>query len=171
MRATEKAKRRRSGNKKSVVRRKGGKKSKALVASPVSSSDSSKSLDVFALKQQINSLLSRRVLKLDASANTISSATAVYSKFYGFKGQPEFLDPWTKYGEKFISPATMKLVKSGIGIEELNRKIAERLSARVAKDWKVSDDIRNELVGKGITLKDTKDPTTGEPTTTWEIAQ
>ena len=47
--------------------------------------------------------------------------------------------------------------------------IAERLSARKAKDFKQSDSIRDELVALGVALKDTKNPETGEIETTWSV--
>jgi cysteinyl-tRNA synthetase len=43
-------------------------------------------------------------------------------------------------------------------------KIARRLAARAAKNWKESDRIRDELAAMGIALKDNKDGTT-----TWEV--
>jgi cysteinyl-tRNA synthetase len=43
-------------------------------------------------------------------------------------------------------------------------KIADRLAARAAKNWKESDRIRDELAAMGIALKDNKDGTT-----TWEV--
>jgi len=49
--------------------------------------------------------------------------------------------------------------------------VSARLSARKAKDFKESDRIRDELAAMGVTVKDGKDPKTGEPTTTWEIAR
>jgi cysteinyl-tRNA synthetase len=44
-------------------------------------------------------------------------------------------------------------------------RIKERDAARVRRDWKESDRIRDELAAMGIVLKDTKDGTT------WEIAR
>jgi cysteinyl-tRNA synthetase len=46
--------------------------------------------------------------------------------------------------------------------------IANRLAARRAKDWALSDRLRIEIEALGVKLKDGKDPTTGEPVTTWE---
>ena len=46
--------------------------------------------------------------------------------------------------------------------------IAARLAARLAKDFKRSDEIRDELAAMGIALKDVKDPVTGELTTILE---
>jgi len=55
--------------------------------------------------------------------------------------------------------------------EKIERLIAERAKARVAKDWKESDRIRDKLAAMGVTVKDGRDPNTGEPITTWEIAR
>ena len=49
--------------------------------------------------------------------------------------------------------------------------IEARLSARKKKNFAESDRIRDELVAMGITIKDGKDPATGEPMTTWEVAR
>jgi cysteinyl-tRNA synthetase len=49
--------------------------------------------------------------------------------------------------------------------------IAARLEARKEKNFKESDRIRDELSSMGVTLKDAKDPKTGEQTTTWEVAR
>jgi cysteinyl-tRNA synthetase len=43
--------------------------------------------------------------------------------------------------------------------------IAKRTEARLRKDWKESDRIRDALAAMGVVLKDTKDGTT------WEIAR
>jgi len=47
--------------------------------------------------------------------------------------------------------------------------ISARLEARKAKDWKRSDEIRDELLAMGIQIKDVKDPATGELKTEWEV--
>ena len=47
--------------------------------------------------------------------------------------------------------------------------VAMRLEMLKAKDFAEADRIRNELAGKGIQLKDGKDPATGERVTTWEL--
>ena len=49
--------------------------------------------------------------------------------------------------------------------------IAARNAARAAKNFKEADRIRDELEAMGITLKDAKDPKTGELVTTWEVAR
>jgi cysteinyl-tRNA synthetase len=53
------------------------------------------------------------------------------------------------------------------GIDEIAVKtlIDERAAARMRKDWKESDRIRDELAARGVVLKDSKDGTT------WEIAR
>jgi cysteinyl-tRNA synthetase len=55
--------------------------------------------------------------------------------------------------------------------DEIQRLVSARTAARARKDFKESDRVRDELAAMGVVLKDGKDPTTGEPTTTWEIAR
>jgi len=49
--------------------------------------------------------------------------------------------------------------------------VGARNAARKSKDFKEADRIRDELAAMGIALKDSKDPTTGEIVTTWELAR
>ncbi len=55
-------------------------------------------------------------------------------------------------------------VKRGLAIAEIEALIAERRSAREAKEWQRADEIRKDLAARGVILKDT--PTA----TTWTIA-
>jgi cysteinyl-tRNA synthetase len=54
---------------------------------------------------------------------------------------------------------------------KIGEMVEDRKLARLQKNWKESDRIRDELTAMGVVLKDGKDPATGEPTTTWEIAR
>jgi cysteinyl-tRNA synthetase len=54
---------------------------------------------------------------------------------------------------------------------QVDALIGARNAARVAKNFKEADRIRAELEAMGITLKDAKDPKTGELVTTWEVAR
>ena len=54
---------------------------------------------------------------------------------------------------------------------EIDALIAARNAARAAKNFKEADRIRDELQAMGVTLKDAKDPKTGELVTTWEVAR
>ena len=47
--------------------------------------------------------------------------------------------------------------------------IAARLAARKSKNWAESDRIREQLAAMGVTLRDAKDPSTGDIVTTWEV--
>ncbi len=53
---------------------------------------------------------------------------------------------------------------------EIERLIAARLDARAQKNWAESDRIRDELLAKGVQLKDGKGAN-GEAITTWEVKQ
>ncbi len=68
---------------------------------------------------------------------------------------------------------SVELLKQDVRDRALDAKVqslvAARLDARRAKDFKRSDEIRDQLAAMGIALKDGKDPATGEPTTTWEV--
>jgi cysteinyl-tRNA synthetase len=55
--------------------------------------------------------------------------------------------------------------------DEIANLIGARNAARAAKNFKEADRIRGELEAMGITLKDAKDPKTGELVTTWEVAR
>jgi cysteinyl-tRNA synthetase len=54
---------------------------------------------------------------------------------------------------------------------QVDALLSARLSARKAKNFAEADRIRDELAAMGIALKDGRDPTTGEPVTTWEVAR
>ncbi len=54
----------------------------------------------------------------------------------------------------------------GASVEAL---IRARLAARQDRDFKEADRIRDDLAAMGISLSDTKNPTTGEIETTWEV--
>jgi cysteinyl-tRNA synthetase len=50
--------------------------------------------------------------------------------------------------------------KRGFNVEEIEALIDERLKARLEKNWRQADEIRDELAAKGVTLKDSKTGTT-----------
>jgi cysteinyl-tRNA synthetase len=94
---------------------------------------------------------------------TSSVAAVVSSEVFGPDLQKRF-DPWKKFGPQFISSSDIKLITEKIGIEELNKRIEQRLEARGAKNFAVADRIRDGLAAMGVVLKDSKD------STSWEIA-
>ncbi len=63
----------------------------------------------------------------------------------------------------------------GIDLSELETDIdvaafvAKRLALIAEKNWTEADRIRDDLLEKGVQLKDGKDPATGERVTTWEV--
>jgi cysteinyl-tRNA synthetase len=58
-----------------------------------------------------------------------------------------------------------------VNAEAIGERIEARNAARKAKNFAEADRIRGELEAMGITLKDAKDPKTGELVTTWEVAR
>jgi cysteinyl-tRNA synthetase len=63
----------------------------------------------------------------------------------------------------------LELRELGISAEELNMRIDARLERLREKNFAEADRIRDELLAKGIQLKDGKDAATGERVTTWEM--
>ena len=61
--------------------------------------------------------------------------------------------------------------QASVSADAVGERIAARNAARKAKNFKEADRIRDELAAMGITLKDAKDPKTGELVTTWEVAR
>ncbi|MGF7156741.1 cysteine--tRNA ligase [Bartonella heixiaziensis] len=59
--------------------------------------------------------------------------------------------------------------KTSLDSKFIDQCIAERLRLIHNKEWAAADTIRNELAAEGVSLKDTKDPQTGERITIWEI--
>jgi cysteinyl-tRNA synthetase len=65
----------------------------------------------------------------------------------------------------------VKLDETKAAQADVDALIEARHAARAAKNFKEADRIRDELAAMGITLKDAKDPETGELVTTWEVAR
>jgi cysteinyl-tRNA synthetase len=119
------------------------------------------------IKQQLENRIQLFVSSLDPTVNVISTSASAASNlgFIFHAGErPTFLSSWTKYGPTFLSPDAKAHVEAKIGIEELNRRIEQRLEARKLKDFTEADRIRDELKAMAIALKDNKDGTT-----TWEV--
>jgi cysteinyl-tRNA synthetase len=72
---------------------------------------------------------------------------------------------------KYLEDGSVHLVQIETQSSRIDELIAVRNAARKAKNFEESDRIREELAKIGVTLKDSKDPITGEFITTWEIAR
>jgi cysteinyl-tRNA synthetase len=97
------------------------------------------------------------VSNLDSSSNVTATISSNVLDSVFIK---PMMDPWKKYGSPFISKDDFELITEKIGIEELNRRVEERLEARGSKDFAKSDRIRDELKAMGIELEDHKGGTT-----------
>ena len=72
----------------------------------------------------------------------------------------KILGLFTQDPEAFIQSQNSTLLKElSLSEEEIEKKIKERTKARDQKDWKKSDEIRDELSQKGIFLKDSTEGT------------
>ena len=92
-------------------------------------------------------------LRNAARSEADRSAFAASLRLLGFLG--ESAEQWE----------ARKRSASGIDMAKIEALIAERAAARVRKDFKESDRIRDELAAMGIAIKDSKDGTT------WEVAR
>jgi cysteinyl-tRNA synthetase len=86
------------------------------------------------------------------------------------------LTPETRAFVTKLAPGTTvreieKLFADASRISQFLERDQERLSARKAKNFKRSDEIRDELAMLGLVAKDGKDPNTGEPITTWQVVR
>jgi len=67
--------------------------------------------------------------------------------------------------QEYLEERKKIAVQAGaISEAEIQKKISERRDARKAKNFKLSDQIRDELLSQGILLKDNPDGTT-----TWTV--
>jgi cysteinyl-tRNA synthetase len=79
---------------------------------------------------------------------------------------------WLAWGGSIGSGAfDDEILESLVGMkaEDVIERIDARLSLIAEKNWTAADRIRDDLLAQGIQLKDSKDSTTGERVTTWEV--
>ncbi|GAA5103773.1 cysteine--tRNA ligase [Bartonella jaculi] len=116
----------------------------------------------------------------DSLINTLSddlntpSAIALLRKFYKAENAVALANGMYLFGllrqdwiRDIECPLFMK--KTSLDSKFIEQRIAERLQLIHNKEWAAADTIRDELAAEGVSLKDSKDPQTGERITTWEI--
>ncbi|WP_075216645.1 cysteine--tRNA ligase [Mongoliimonas terrestris] len=107
---------------------------------------------------------------LDALADDLNTPKAI-AELHGLKQQPAALAATLRMlGFLADTPAAWAARRPAADVDAaaVNALVAARLAARKAKNFAESDRLRDELAALGVTLKDGKDPATGEPVTTWE---
>jgi len=72
-------------------------------------------------------------------------------------------------GARFAEWRDSRAPSLAISESEIEAMLAARIAARAEKNFAEADRIRAELDSKGIQLKDSKDPATGQLVTTWEV--
>jgi cysteinyl-tRNA synthetase len=96
----------------------------------------------------------RAIAEMHALRNAAGrKALAGTLAFFGFRA------------EAFAEWRTSHAPAPALAAEEIDRRIAARVSARKARNFAEADRIRDELAALGVVLKDSKDGTT------WEIAR
>jgi cysteinyl-tRNA synthetase len=128
-------------------------------------------MDVPLYKSDIEKEIEAMSTSLPMSANSTTTLTVVSIILFGNNIPIPAIDTWRKYNPSLISSEDRRHIYKVIGIDNLNSRIESRFEARKAKNFKESDRIRDELLAMGVVLKDGKDPQSGEPVTTWEVAR
>ncbi len=121
--------------------------------------ESSQALNDFAY---VESKVKTFIFNLEPTANTTTMSSFIVSNFFPSQQGRDtaFNAALKKYGPPFISSSDIRHIETTMSIEELNRKIEQRLAARKSRDFQTSDQIRDELASKGIELDDKPDGTT-----------
>lgn len=108
------------------------------------------------------------VAALADDLNTVAAVQAVHALAQKAAADPKLL------GTFAASAALIGVVPQAVELDEgLARDIDSRVRARLellkAKNFAEADKIRDDLLARGVQLKDGKDPATGERVTTWDI--
>ncbi|MBD9622489.1 cysteine--tRNA ligase [Ensifer sp. ENS06] len=108
------------------------------------------------------------VAALADDLNTVAAVQAVHALAQKAATDPKLL------GTFAASAALIGVVPQAVELDEgLVRDIDSRVRARLellkAKNFAEADKIREDLLARGVQLKDGKDPATGERVTTWDI--
>ena len=73
------------------------------------------------------------------------------------------------YGGETVDELNVGVERAEVDVGAVEKLIAARNAARMAKDFKAADRLRAEIEALGVVLADTKNRTTGEVVTTWEV--
>ena len=98
---------------------------------------------------------------IDALSDDLNSVDAIHA-LNGLAGEP-LRDALELLGLPPAAPV------GDVDLDAVQTAIDARLALIADKNWAEADRIRDELLERGIQLKDGKDPDTGERVTTWEV--
>lgn len=118
------------------------------------------------------------IAALSDDLNTPSALSIVHGLAKSARRNPEAagelratLEFMGLYGGETRGDLNVGVESVNVDAAQIEALVAARLAARKAKDFKESDRIRDELAALGVSLKDAKDPKSGEIITTWEVAR
>ena len=108
------------------------------------------------------------VAALADDLNTVAAIQAVHALAHKAANDPALMPAYS------ASVALLGIVPEQIELDEavvreVDARVRHRLELIKAKNFAEADKIRDDLVARGIQLKDGKDPATGERITTWEV--
>ncbi len=105
---------------------------------------------VFEYVRAVNSFVDRKQFVLTASGHKLINGFVHQLREFG-----EVLCLFQEEAHAFLGALRERhLKKQGITADWVNQKVQERVDARLAKDFKKSDQLRDELLSKKIALKD-----------------
>jgi cysteinyl-tRNA synthetase len=126
------------------------------------------SVDVVdALKDDLNTPLA--ISRLHELARQAKGGSSTFANQWAASAALLGLDA-EKWHRSSLSSTAIEATDPDLALR-ISKLVEARSAARKAKDYKEGDRIRDELAGMGVSLKDAKDPETGEVTTTWEVAR
>ncbi|MFY8152914.1 MAG: cysteine--tRNA ligase [Hyphomicrobiales bacterium] len=115
---------------------------------------------------------------LDALSDDLNTPAAIAALFQGGKSLEatkkrqatlRLLGFSVNHGEVAGHASRVAGIDKAIDEALVTATINARLAARRAKNFAESDRLRDELAAMGVAVKDSKDPVTSEPTSTWEL--
>lgn len=108
------------------------------------------------------------VAALADDLNTVAAVQAVHALAQKAAADPKLLGTFAaSAGLIGVVPQAVEL-DEGL-VRDIDSGVRARLELLKAKNFAEADKIRDDLVARGVQLKDGKDPATGERVTTWDI--
>ena len=121
---------------------------------------------VDALKDDLNTPLA--IAKLHELAKEAKGGATAFADQWAASAQLLGLDP-NRWHRRSMNASVLEATDPDLA-RRVKKLVDQRSKARKAKDFEEGDRIRDKLAAMGVTLKDSKDPETGEIVTTWEVA-
>ncbi|MDI7861105.1 cysteine--tRNA ligase [Rhizobiaceae bacterium n13] len=108
------------------------------------------------------------VAALADDLNTVAAIQAVHALAHKASADPAHMPAYAA-SLVLLGIVPQRVELDDAVVHEIDARVGHRLELLKAKNFAEADKIRDDLVARGIQLKDGKDPHTGERVTTWEV--